>query len=169
VDDLSVHSQPGNVRRGFDLSTLNDARRLHKAVVAYTFVWLAVYGPLETYVTWSIAGLRGFGYSAYIMNVVGMGLMLWGAVSARRWQPAGPALLATGWSWTAATFWRATSDRYWLVSQGHSLYAGPVELWLAPVVTALAVAGLIASLVLVLRPRGSLGTEGLSGSGTRRG
>ena len=83
-----------------------------------TFVWLLVYVPLETYITWSIAGLRGFGYSSYIMNVVGMGLMLWGAVSARRQQPFGPALLATGWSWTAATFWRATSDRYWWVSQG---------------------------------------------------
>ncbi len=135
------------------MSTFKDLRPLSKAIVMYTFVWLLVYVPLETYVTWSIAGLRGFGYSSYVMNVVGMGLMLWGAVSARRQQPFGPALLATGWSWTAATFWRATSDRYWWVSQGHSLYAGPMELWVAPVLTALAVAGLVASLRLVVRPQ----------------
>jgi hypothetical protein len=36
------------------------------------------------------------------------------------------------------------------VSLGHSLHAGSIELWLGPIVTALAVAGLAASLVAVL-------------------
>jgi len=80
-----------------------------------------------------------------------MGLMLWGAIATRKRAPAGAAVLAIGWSWTAATFWRATSDRFWWVSLGHPLYAGPVELWLAPALTALAVAGLAASMVLVFR------------------
>jgi hypothetical protein len=115
-----------------------------------TFAWLAVYFPLETYITWSIAGVRGLLYSSYIANVAGMCLLLWGGIAMRRSRPAGPGLLAAGWAWTAATFWRATSDRFWLSSLGMPLYAGPVELWLAPILTALAVAGLAASLALLL-------------------
>jgi hypothetical protein len=87
------------------------------------------------------------------MNVLGMGLMLWGAVSARAGRSFAPGLLTAGWSWTAATFWRATSDRFWWVSSGGALYAGRIELWLGPAFTALALAGLAGSLVLVLRPQ----------------
>lgn len=125
--------------------------RLADGLTKFTFVWLIVYAPLETFVTWSIAGVGGFLYSSYILDVVGMGLMLWGAVRTRRGSPAGSAVLAVGWSWTAATFWRATSDRFWWVSLGHELYAGPMELWLAPALTAVAVAALAASMVLVFR------------------
>jgi hypothetical protein len=125
-----------------------------------TFAWLAAYIPLESYVTWSIAGVGGFLHSNYILNMVGMGLMLWGAVATRKGKPTGPAVLAIGWSWTAATFWRATSDRYWWVSQGHQLYAGPIELWLAPALTALAVGGLVASIVLIFRQHRSSSPTG---------
>jgi hypothetical protein len=142
------------------MGTTNGTQRLAFWVCACTFAWLAVYVPLESYVTWSIAGVRGFIYSSYVLNVVGMGLMLWGAVATRKRAPAGSALLAIGWSWTAATFWRATSDRFWWVSLGHPLYAGVVELWLAPALTALAVAGLCASMVLVFRQERSSGPRG---------
>jgi len=131
----------------------SDTRKLTGAVTAFTFAWLLVYVPLETYVTLSIAGLRGLVYASYVMNVVGMGLMLWGAVSARRGQPSAPGLLTAGWSWTAATFWRATSDRFWWISRGGTLYAGTIELWLGPIFTALAVMGLAGSLILVLKPQ----------------
>jgi hypothetical protein len=128
-----------------------DDGRLRRLVVGFTFAGLAVYFPLETYVTWSIAGIRGFLYSSYVANIVGMVLMLWGAVAARKGRPFGPGVAATGWGWTAATFWRATSDRFWLTSLGMPLYAGAIELWLAPVITGMAIAGLIASLVLLFR------------------
>ena len=142
------------------METSNGTHRLALWVSACTFAWLAVYVPLETYLTWSIAGVRGFIHSSYILNVVGMSLMFWGAVWTRKRTPAGPALLAIGWSWTAATFWRATSDRFWWVSLGHPLYAGPIELWLAPALTALAVGGLVASMVLVFRQERSGGPRG---------
>lgn len=132
------------------MSTVNTQRLATRLSMA-TLAWLAVYAPAETYVTLSIAGLPGLLYSSYIMNVIGMGLMCWGAITARRHAPEGPAVLATGWSWTAATFWRATSDRFWWASQGHGLWAGNIELWLAPLFTALAVGLLVASMVLVFR------------------
>ena len=154
---LYLNSLAGNMQSGRrhwsgrTMLSTRDRGRLNVAVTAYTFVWVIIYFPLETYVTLSIAGLRGLLYAAYIMNVIGMGLMLCGAVSASRRQRVAPALLATGWSWTAATFWRATADRYWWVSLGHSLYAGPIELWLGPILTALACGGLAGSLLLVFR------------------
>ena len=126
-------------------------KRLRQLISAATFAWLAVYIPLETYVTLDIAGPRGLLYASYVLNVVGMATMLWGAVTTWRRRPAGSAVLAVGWSWTAATFWRATSDRYWWAANGNTLYAGPAELWVAPLLTALAVACLVASLVLVFR------------------
>jgi hypothetical protein len=120
-------------------------------VAVYTLVWLAVYVPAETYVTFSIAGPAGLLHPAYIMDVVGMGLMLWGARAALKRQTVAPAILAVAWSWTAATMWRATVDRFWYVSLGRELYAGRVELWLAPVITVLAVLPMIASLAVVLK------------------
>ena len=125
--------------------------RLAAWLSSLTLAFLVIYVPAETYVTISIAGMPGLLYSGYIMNVVGMALMFWGAAAVRRAEPVGPALLAIGWSWTAATFWRATADRFWWVSLGHELWAGPVEMWLAPLFTALTVAFLIASTVLVFR------------------
>ena len=133
------------------MALMRDTRRFSALLAFCTFAWLIVYFPPETYVTWSIAGVRGWLYSSYLLNIAGMALMLWSAVSARRAQAIAPGLLAAGWAWTAATFWRATSDRYWWVSQGRSLYAGPVELWLAPLLTALALVMFVASLALLLR------------------
>ena len=134
-------------------------RRLATRLSLVTLVFLAVYVPAETYATLSIAGLPGLLYSAYILNVVGMALMFWGAMSARRFEPAGPALLSIGWSWTAATFWRATSDRFWWASQGNQLWAGNTELWLAPLLTAATVGLLIASMVLVFRTASGVATS----------
>ena len=137
------------------LAMFKENRKLAALVVGYTFVALAVYFPLETYVTWSIAGVRGFAYSGYVANILGMTLMLLGGIATKGAKPFGPALLAAGWSWTAATFWRATSDRFWATSLGMPLYAGRIELWLAPIITALAVTGSVASLVLVFRSQRS--------------
>jgi hypothetical protein len=133
------------------MAGLSETPKLTAMVAAYTLTWVVVYFPLETFVTWSIAGPRGFMNPSYVENIVGMGLMLWGAVSAKRGRPFAPGLLTTGWSWTAATFWRATADRFWWVSLGYDLFAGRIELWLGPILTALAVIGLSGSLVLVFR------------------
>ena len=124
---------------------------LARFAIWYTFVGLAVYIPLETFVTVSSAGWRGILNQGYIANVIGMALMSWGALSARNDRAAAPGLLAAGWAWTAATFWRATAQRFWAIEHGDALYAGPIELWLAPIVTALALLGMVASLALVVR------------------
>lgn len=81
--------------------------------------------------------------------------MSWGALSALKRRTIAPALLSIAWSWTAATMWRATADRFWYVSIGRELYAGRTELWLAPIITALAVLPMVAALALVLKQKHS--------------
>jgi hypothetical protein len=60
-------------------------------------------------------------------------------------------LLATGWVWTTAVFWRATPLRYAIARDGEPLDFGTTELWLAPVFTMMAAAALAGSLVLLLK------------------
>lgn len=126
-------------------------RRLASVMSTWTLLWLVGYVPLETYVTLSIAGIGGLVYSDYILNVVGMGLMLWGGLDVRRRRPAGLAILAIGWAWTAATFWRATTDRFMWAANGGELFAGKAELWIAPILTAITVASVAATMVLIFR------------------
>jgi hypothetical protein len=128
-----------------------DERRLMQLLVAYTFLWLLIYAPLETYVTISIAGIGGLVYSAYIMNVLGMALMFVGAIFGKRGRAVAPGVLTAGWSWTAATFWRATSDRFRWAEISGAFYFGRIELWLGPILTAMACLGLAASLRLVVQ------------------
>lgn len=79
--------------------------------------------------------------------------MLWGVISLRRGRPYAAGVLATGWGWTTAVFWRATNLRFWLASEGETLWYGPMELWLAPIFTMMAAAALAGSLVLLVSRR----------------
>jgi hypothetical protein len=111
-------------------------------LIGFTVVWLFVYVPLETYASVAGAGVLTFGY---LIDVVGMALMVAGVVSARRTPPA-YGTLAAGWAWTSANFWRGTMERYWTVEEGRSLQFGPGELVVGPILTALAVAALAGTL-----------------------
>jgi hypothetical protein len=91
--------------------------------------------------------------SGYAVNVLGVGVMLWGVISLRRGRPHAEGVLATGWAWTTAVFWRGANLRYWLAAEGEPLYYGRQELWLAPVFTMMAAAALASSLVLLVSRR----------------
>jgi len=126
-----------------------------RGLVIYTFAWVLIYAPLETFVTVQIAGGRGLLYGAYLMNVVGMVVMVCGALAGKQRRAFAPGLLTAGWSWTAATFWRATSDRFRFaeIHVPNPLLEGrgDAELWAACILTALACLGMAASLRLVLK------------------
>lgn len=111
-------------------------------LIGFTITWLVVYVPLETYVSAIGAGVFTFGY---LIDVVGMVLMAAGVLAARR-TPPDYGILAAGWAWTSANFWRGTMERYWAVEQGRSLQFGSGELIAGPILTAMAMAALGASL-----------------------
>ena len=124
---------------------------LERILVWFTWIWAVVFVPIETYITWSIANTLLL--SGYAVNVLGVGIMLWGVISLRRSRPYAEGLLATGWGWTTAVFWRGANLRYWLAAEGEPLYYGRLELWLAPVFTMMAAAALASSLVLLVSRR----------------
>lgn len=74
-----------------------------------------------------------------------------GCYQPRRGHPYAEGVLATGWGWTTAVFWRGTHLRYWLAARGEPLSYRTQELWLAPVFTMMAAAALLGSLVLLVR------------------
>ena len=41
-----------------------------------------------------------------------------GVISLRRGRPHAEGVLATGWGWTTAVFWRGTNLRYWFATEG---------------------------------------------------
>ena len=119
-----------------------------KSIVVW-FVWIAsvVFLPIETYLSLSRTPIP---VSGYAVNVLGVFIALWGTVCVRKGKPYGEGMLATGLGWTTAAAWRATNLRYWVAEQGQPLDFGQLELWVAPALTVLAGAALVASLVLLL-------------------
>jgi hypothetical protein len=126
-----------------------DFRGLPEGVMSLvTFLWVAVYLPVETYVSWT--GLGVFRFS-YLVDLVGIGLLATGAWAAWRGRGHCGALLATGWAWTAANFWRGTMDRYATSARGLLPWAHRHELWIGPLVTVVAIAAVAASLWIAIR------------------
>ena len=122
---------------------------LRRILMWFTWISAVVFVPIETYITWSIPHTPRL--AGYAVNVIGVGIMLWGVISLRGGRQYAEGVLATGWGWTTAVFWRGTNLRYWLAAEGKSLSYGTMELWLAPVFTMMAAAALLGSLVLLVR------------------
>ena len=125
--------------------------RLQSRVVRFTWSWAIVFVPIETYLSFRGGTIP---LSGYVVNVCGVAIMLWALVSLRRGRPYAEGLLATGWAWTTAVFWRATNLRYEIARDGEPLDFGSLELWLAPVFTLMAGAALAGSVVLLLNRDG---------------
>ena len=97
---------------------------LRSIIVWFSWIWAVVFVPTETYLSFVQIGTYLtlstvlMPLTGYAVNVFGVGIMLWGVVSLRKGRPYAEGLLATGWGWTTATFWRGTNLRYWLAAQG---------------------------------------------------
>ena len=120
-----------------------------------TWIFALVFLPIETYLSFWHGPIS---ISGYTVNVVGVAILLWGAVSLRRGRAYAEGLLAAGWGWTTAVFWRGTNLRFGLASEGEPLSFGSTELWLAPVFTMVVAALFARSLIrLVNRAPGRRG------------
>jgi hypothetical protein len=122
---------------------------LGRILIWFTWIWAVVFVPIETYITWSTT--HNLLNSGYAVNVLGVVIMLWGVVSLRGARPYAEGVLATGWGWTTAVFWRGANLRYWLAAEDKPLSYGPMELWLAPIFTVIAATALLCALVLLVR------------------
>jgi hypothetical protein len=121
-------------------------RKIETALAYGTLFVLLIYVPVETWV--SLPG--GLLDPYYLIDVVAMILLLWGAVHSLRARPRpSPALLCAACAWASANGWRATFDRLREIESGGTLTHGSAELWTVGIATALCIATFLVLLILV--------------------
>ena len=120
---------------------------LESSLVWFVRVGAVLFLPLETYLTLQVTPLP---VSGYIVNVLGVFIALWGTIALRKRKPYGAGVLAAGLGWTTAAAWRATNLRYSLADRGQALDYGSTELRVILVLTVIAAAAFVASLVLLI-------------------
>jgi hypothetical protein len=131
-----------------------NSRILKHYVIGLSWLWATAFVPIETYISFTrepypVPGLGVL--SGYTVNVLGVGITMWGVISLRRAKWYALSLVTAGWAWTTAVFWRATNLRHWYAAEFGDLEFGSKELWLAPLVTVLVGSAFVGSVVLLLR------------------
>ena len=121
--------------------------QLERRVAFFTFGFLAFYVPFETWFSWRYGLLHPF----YLVDFIGMVLLLWGALHSRRRGYHSAGVLAAGWAWCGANFWRAFFGRLEAVGAGEQLDLGTTELCIVGGGTAIALICLAISLHLLVR------------------
>jgi hypothetical protein len=112
-------------------------RRIESAIAWMTICLLAVYVPLETYVSWPYGLLNPF----YLVDLICMILLAWGAAHSLRARPrCAPGILCAAYAWAASNGWRATFGRVEELRAGGELDYGAAEAWTVSAATALALA-----------------------------
>jgi len=123
-------------------------RKIETILAWFTLGALAVYFPLETWVSLPAGLWNPF----YLVDLIAMMLLLWGAVRSLRARPdRSPAVLCAAYAWTTANGWRATFGRMFELLEGRTLDHGAAEMWAVSIATAIGMVCLILSLFLVSR------------------
>jgi hypothetical protein len=102
------------------------SRAAESRLANFTLIYLAFYAPIETFASWPYLTSP-----YYLVDAIAMVLLVWGAMHSRGARPKrAPGLLAAGWAWTAANYWRAFFDRVkFLREEGGELMFGEAEYW----------------------------------------
>ncbi len=127
-----------------------DTRRVETILAQVTLVFLLVYVPAETYVSWSDSYWLFNPF--YIVDLVAMVLLFFGAVRSLRARPRpAPGMLCGAFGWATANGWRATWDRAFELMDGGSLSYGTAELYVVGCATGCGLVCFALCLCLVAR------------------
>lgn len=125
-----------------------DLRKIETGLAWFTLGALVIYFPAETY----ISVPEGLWNPFYLVDLIAMILLFWGAIRSLRARPASsPGVLCAAYAWTAANGWRATFGRMFEILEGGNLDHGAAEMWAVAIATAVALVCLMLSLYLVVR------------------
>ena len=125
-----------------------NARRVETLLAFVTLGSLGIYAPVETIYSWA----GGLTDPYYVVDVIAMGLMLWGAIRSLRARPRrAPGLVTVGWAWAGANFWRALFDRLKVDRTAGRLDFGSVELRFVAAELIVALLCLALGVVLIVR------------------
>jgi hypothetical protein len=123
-------------------------RRIESAIAWFTLGALVIYVPGETWASWSGGLLNPF----YLVDLIAMILLFWGALHSLRARPqCAPGLLCGAYGWVAANGWRATAGRLEHLQAGGELHYGAAEMWTVAIATAIALACFVTLLALSAR------------------
>jgi hypothetical protein len=123
-------------------------RTIETAFARLTLAVLVIYFPVETWASYP----SGLWNPFYIVDLIAMALMFWGARRSLNARPAAsPAIMCAAYAWTVANGWRATFGRMFELLRGGTLDHGAAEMWVVSIATALGLAALILSFYLVVR------------------
>jgi hypothetical protein len=127
-----------------------DPRRVETVLAYATLAALVLYVPVETWVSaqYEYGLLNPF----YVIDLIAMLLLLYGAVRSLRARPhPAPGALCAAYAWTAANGWRSTWDRVFDLKAGGQLDYGFEELCLIACATILSLMCLASAYALMLR------------------
>lgn len=124
-----------------------DARRIETWIAKFTLGLLVIYIPIETWTSLPYGLLNPF----YLVDLVAMVLLAWGAYSSLRSRPIpAPEMLCVAYAWATANAWRATFWRVDHIKKGGELDRGMTELWTLGIVTGLAIILFVVLIYLVV-------------------
>ena len=125
-----------------------DLRKIETGLAWFTLGALVIYFPAETYISLP----EGLWHPFYVVDLIAMVLLFWGAMRSLRARPASsPGVLCAAYAWTASNGWRATFGRMFEILEGGNLDHGAAEMWAVAIATAVALVCLMLSLYLVVR------------------
>lgn len=114
-----------------------NSRHVETAIAWFTLGGLVIYVPGETYVSWP----QGLLHPYYLVDLIAMALLAWGAAHSLRARPqCASGLLCGAYGWAAANGWRATFWRLTELRAGGELEFGNSEAWVVGIASAIALA-----------------------------
>ena len=127
-------------------------RQTETALARFTLAILLLYFLLKM---WSPLSY-GLSNPFYLADIVGMALLLWGALRSLGARPnQAPGVLSTGIAWSTSTAWRDTAWRVESLRQGATIDGGAGTIWLFAAVTIIALVCLAIALLLIVESRRS--------------
>ena len=126
-------------------------RRVETGLAWFALAGLVVFAPGETWVTLQMSGggLGSLLHPLYLIDFIGMVLILAGAVHSLRARPRpAPGLLCAATAWMAANGWRASWARIEAMQEGEALFYGASELRMVVMLTAVSLAAMGLALYL---------------------
>ena len=117
-----------------------------RALRVITLGWLAIFAPIETYL--SRSALLNGNYTVDLASMIMMAVGVWMAFGRRR---GAAAVLAAGWAWETASFWRGTTTRFDRLAAGLPVEGGSIGPWVGVALTVLMTACVVWALVIAAR------------------
>ncbi len=122
-------------------------RKTETRLALLTLTGVSVYLPFETWHSLT----SGLSQPSYVITLLGMLLLVWGALVSLRSQPAlAPGILGTGYAWTAAHTWLLTVNRVDALSREVETQGSVGMVWLTAAFTIAVTLGLAVSLLLIV-------------------